>query len=99
MAGDRSVVTALRASSLAVALALLSNLSWGDRPAPVEKPAPRKPAPKAAPKPPRKDVELPGPAIDLGERRVGVGGSGGLERGLLALVACTKGSGTEKRLQ
>jgi hypothetical protein len=92
MASDRSVATALLAPSVAVALALLSSLGWGDEPAPFGRPAPGKPATKSAPKPPRKNVKLPGLVINFEERCVDIEGSICLERGFLELVACTKGS-------
>lgn len=85
-------MTALLASSLAIVLALFSNLSWGDGPAPADKPAPAKPATKSASRPPRKNVKLPGLVIDFQKRCVDLEGSICLDRGLLELVACTKGS-------
>ena len=84
----RSAVTALLALSLAMVLALFPNLSWGEEPAPVHRPAPGKPATK----PPRKNVKLPGLVIDFQKRCVDLEGSICLDRGFLELVACTKGS-------
>jgi len=49
-------------------------------------------ATQSAPKPPRKNVGLPGLAIDFQKRCVDLEGSICLERGFLELVACTKGS-------
>jgi len=91
-AGDRSAATVLLASSLAMVLALFSSLSWGDEPAPVDKPVPGKPSTKPAPKPTRKNVKLPGLVINFQKRCVDLEGSICLERGLLELIACTKGS-------
>ena len=88
MARNRSAVTARLASSLAMALALFPSLSWGDEPAPGERPAPGKPATK----PSRKNVKLPGLVIDFQKRCVDIEASICLDRGLLELVACTKGS-------
>ena len=92
MPRDSSAVTALLASLLAIVLALVSNLSWGEEPAPVNRPAPPKPATQSAPKPPRKNVELPGLVIHFEERCVDLKGSICLDRGFLELVGCTKGS-------
>jgi len=91
-ARDGSAVTALLASSLAMALALLSGLSWGDEPEPVDTRAPGRPAAKSAPKPPFKNVKLPGLVINFQERCVDLEGSICLDRGFLELIACTKGS-------
>ena len=85
-------MTALLASSLAIVLALFPDLSWGDGPAPVNRPAPGKPATRSAPKATRKNVKLPGLVIDFQKRCVDLEGSICLDRGLLELVACTKGS-------
>ena len=95
-AGNRSPVTALLASSLAMMLALLSSLGVGDEPAPVRKPAPGKaatrPATGPATRPTRKKVKLPGLVIDFQKRCVDLEGSVCLEQGLLELIACTKGT-------
>jgi len=91
-ARDRSAVTALLTPSLAMALALLSGLSWGDEPELVDTRVPGRPAAKSAPKPPLKNVKLPGLVINFQERCVDLEGSVCLDRGLLELIACTKGS-------
>ncbi len=93
---------------LAVALALVANLSWGeepapaplpavspataDEPAPVIEPAPEPSAEESAPEPARKALKLPGLVIDFQKRCVDIEASICLEEGMLELIACTKGS-------
>ena len=69
-------------------VALSSNVSWGAEPASGDKSAPG----KSAARPARKNVNLPGLVINFRERCVDVEGSICLDRGMLELVACTKGS-------
>lgn len=92
MARNSRAATALLASSLAVVLALVPSLSWGDEPAAGEGPAPGKPATQSAPKPPRENVKLPGLVIKFAERCVDLQGAVCLDEGMLELVACTKGT-------
>jgi hypothetical protein len=66
----------------------LSSVSRGAEPVAGHGPAPE----KAAAGPARKNVKLPGLAIDFRERCVDVEGSICLDEGMLELVACTKGS-------
>ena len=91
-ARNGSAVTALLALSLTTVLVLFPHLSWGDGPAPVDRPAPGKPATTSAPKSPLKNVKLPGLLISLKERYVDLEGTICLDRGCLELIACTKGS-------
>jgi hypothetical protein len=97
-ARNRGAVTALLASSLAMVLALFSNLSWGDEPAPAAKPgpvvepAPGKPPTNPAPESARKNLKLPGLVADFQKRCVDLEASICLDRGFLELIACTKGS-------
>ena len=69
-------------------VALFSNVSGGAEPASGDKPAPE----KSAAKPVRKNVKLPGLVINFRQRCVDLEGSICLDRGMLELVACTKGS-------
>ena len=85
-AGGVRVAATLLAVSLAMVQALPANLSLGDRP------ASRKSASQPATRPARKNVKLPGIAIDFQKRCVDIEASVCLDRGTLELIACTKGS-------
>ena len=84
-----------------ILLTLLPSLSWGtepprpptpaDKPSQVKRPATR-PAAEPASQPTRKKFKLPGLAINFQERCVDAEGAVCLRRGLLEVIACTKGS-------
>ena len=92
MAGGRSAAAALLAPSLAMVLALFSNVSRGGDPAPVGKSTPGTPASRPASRPARKNVKIPGLVINFQKRCVDIEGSICLDRGSLELIACTRGS-------
>lgn len=88
LAGAPTAASALIAACLAMTLALFSDLSWSNGPAPADKPAAKKPATQPA----RKNVKLPGLVIDFRKRCVDIEASVCLDQGYLELIACTKGS-------
>ena len=90
--GNPPVLPSLGTVSLAVVLALCSNLGCGAEPEPVEKPDAGARATGLVPESSRKQVKLPGLMINLEERCVDVEGSVCLDEGTLELVACTKDS-------